>query len=88
MPFEDYPTCRSYVPILSREGEMETISHLFFSCHIFWSLWCTMLDLWNFQWFSQNIAVSFFKAWCGFPTYELEVKLSVSIYFAIIWKIW
>ena len=48
-------------------GELETVSHLFFSCSVAWRSWFSCLQWWNISFYYLGRPMDFFSALVGAP---------------------
>lgn len=68
--------------------EMETNSHILFSCKFSWSTWMAMLEWWGIVGVLQNRCGDFVLAWQGLITKKKWSKLWLLVMGCVIWSIW
>ena len=69
-------------------ADIESVSHLFFSCPLAWLLWHRCMQWWGIYWCLPNEPIVFFKAWEGAPYRGFERKLWISLLYVVLWTIW
>ena len=68
--------------------EMESVDHLFFSCHSSWKIWMHFCSMWGVDWVMHNQPSRAIASWY----YALPVKAGKEVwfmsFFVISWSIW
>lgn len=68
--------------------EMESNSHILFSCMFSWSIWMHILEWWGIKGVLQINCDSFGMEWCGLMKIKRWKKLWNLIFGCVIWSIW
>ena len=68
--------------------EVESLSHVSFTCHFAWDIWNVCCYQWGLNWIIARCPRMNFQAWIGAPLRGVRKKLWVSCFFTIVWSIW
>ncbi|XP_058223265.1 uncharacterized protein LOC131332979 [Rhododendron vialii] len=67
---------------------LETHQHLFFHCHILWSVWSIILDWWNIKWACPSSVPELAEWWFAIGFYNLEKHIWETCFYATVWSLW
>ncbi|EOY15823.1 Uncharacterized protein TCM_034780 [Theobroma cacao] len=69
-------------------AELETSSHLFFTCSVAWNIWMHNCSLWGLSWVHPGDATSFFVSWQNNKPPYGSPEIWHMLFFSTLWSIW